>query len=55
MNDLYKYAWLIAVIIIIGLVLRFGRTSHYLVKDVSQGLNSLVSTLSLQKFPGNTP
>ncbi|MBX6362030.1 MAG: hypothetical protein IRZ03_18395 [Acidobacterium ailaaui] len=39
----------------LGLILRYGGSSHALAQDIFGGVNNLVSTLTLQKFPGNNP
>lgn len=52
---MYRYAYLIAIVLIVGLVLRFGKSSTELLKQSATGVNKLAGTLSLQGFKGNTP
>lgn len=46
---------LIAGLIALGLILRYGQSSNYLAADFFNGTNSWFKTLSLQNFGGNTP
>lgn len=39
----------------LGLVLRFGKSSQALVSSGFSGVNTMISNLSLDKWPGNTP
>ena len=52
---MYKYIYLVAVVIALGLVLRFGKTSTTLLKDTMSGTNSFAKTLALYGYAGNTP
>lgn len=46
---------LFALIVGLGLVLRFGKTSHALAGDLKDTAIGLTDALTLSKWPGNTP
>lgn len=42
-------------LIALGLVLRFGKSSQSLMREGFYGVNGMISNLSLSQWPGNTP
>lgn len=52
---MYRYVFVVAVLIGLGLVLRYGKTSTTLVKDIFSGTNYMVRSLALYDKPGNNP
>lgn len=46
---------LVAGLIALGLILRFGKTSHYLFRDFNSFASNTLGDLTLQNFGGNTP
>lgn len=46
---------LISFVIVIGLILRFGKSSHFILTDIFSGTVNGIKALTLSGMPGNNP
>lgn len=48
------WTW-ISIIIVVGLLLKFGSSTNYILQDLANGFNSGVKSLTLSGTTGNNP